>query len=219
MGFHPPLDTKQRYSEAVEGVMQCPSNKRRAGPVQVYPLRRLISDEALAPSYATSRFFMYVGTASRSGSVRGTLWWSEDCVPAGYLPRFDRLNRPQAKTFLADAHVVSITRGQIANANWGFSSQGAWRVDNYADPGPVSYRGDSWYSEIWRHGKAINILAYDGHVQLQRDVGDQNGLSRPRAGYGDGARKVTWWFPSGTNIEKLPSKQSDKYEPGHIVVP
>lgn len=216
MGIRPPADTKDRYRAAVEGPMQCPGNQRLTGPVNVAPMRNLIPERIPAPSYATSRFFLYVSEANRTGSVRGTLWWSSTCIPDYYLPRLDRLRRPATKAWLADAHVVSKTQGQISNANWGFSSQGAWR-SNERDPGPVVYRGNFLREEIWRHRGAINILAFDGHVESQREARDQNGLERSKNNIGQDARKANWWFPSGTQTKELPSRRAGS-EP-EIIVP
>lgn len=214
MGIKPPADTKDRYRAAVEGAMQCPSNLRLTGPVDFPAMKKVVPDNVLAPSYATSRFFLYVSEANRTGSTRGTLWWWERCIPGYYLPRMDRLRRPASKVMLADAHVVSKTQGQIANANWGFASQGAWRCDE-KDPGPVVYRGTFLREDIWRHRGAINILAYDGHVEKQRESRDQDGLERFSA-LGTDARMATWWFPSGTNTKDLPSRRASS-EPAMVV--
>ncbi len=216
IGIKPPADTKARYRAAVEKAMQCPSNRRLSGPVNVAPMKYLIPESVLAPSYATSRFFLYVSTGNRTGSVAGTLWWSDDCIPDYYLPRYDRLQKPAAKAWLADAHVVSKTKGEISNANWGFASQGAWRCDE-SEPGPVTYRGDFLREEIWRHQGSINILAFDGHVEGQREEKDQNGLDRASNGLGRDARKATWWFPSKTRTKTLPSRRASS-EP-EIIVP
>ncbi len=216
MGIKPPADTKARYRAAVAGVLQCPSNHRLSGPVNIAPMKNLIPASVLAPSYATSRFFLYVSKGNRTGSVAGTLWWSEDCIPDYYLPRHDRLRKPATKAWLADAHVVSKTAGEISNANWGFASQGAWRCDEQ-DPGPVTYRGDFLHEEIWRHHGGINILAFDGHVEYQREEQDQNGLNRSNNGLGRDARKATWWFPSKTKTKDLPSRFAGR-EP-NIIIP
>jgi prepilin-type N-terminal cleavage/methylation domain-containing protein/prepilin-type processing-associated H-X9-DG protein len=207
MGIKPPRDFMPRYDLAVTRQAQCPSNTRAAGPVNVPPLSVLLPADALAPGYATSRHLMYVGSDVRSGDIAGTLWWSDDAIPPTYAPRTDRVRRPEAKLYLADAHVVSQTQGQIANANWGFTSQGAWR--SHEDT-PATYRGSFLRDELWRHRSAINILAFDGHVERQRE---EDG--RANNGLGLGARRARWWFPSGTNTAKLPSKHSS--EPALIV--
>ena len=198
MDRRPPVDFTERYTAAVSGVLTCPSNRRPAGPVNIAPLNRLLPADSLAPSYAMSRYFLYVGEQAKTGETRGRLWWSEDCVPPGYVPKLERIERPGQKVFLADAHVVSKTRGQISNANWGFASQGAWR---WHDEGPVTYRGTFLRREMWRHRGGINLLAFDGHVQRE-----QEGDSLAQDGLGTGARRARWWFPSGTNTRKLPSK-------------
>jgi prepilin-type N-terminal cleavage/methylation domain-containing protein/prepilin-type processing-associated H-X9-DG protein len=193
-----PRDFKQRYRAAVSVVPQCPSNRRRTGPVNFPDLVDLIPADTLAPSYAISRFFTYVGDKAKTGEVAGTLWWHEDCIPARYVPKVERVAQPAGKAFLADAHVVSKTQGEIANANWGFSSQGAWRSH---DEGPVTYRGEFLREEMWRHRGKINIAAFDGHVERQRE-----GDSTASRNKGSDARRARWWFPSGTKTELLPSK-------------
>jgi len=213
MGLRPPADTNQRYAAVVSGSLCCPTNRRRAGPVDFPALTRLIPADALAPSYATARHFLYVGEGAKTGETRGTLWWSEDCVPSGYAPKLNRVRRPDRKVCLADAHVVSGTKGQISNANWGFASQGAWRA-HYQ--GPATYRGSFLGGELWRHRGAINILAFDGHVERQKEVDDRNGADRANGGQGQGARRARWWFPSGTETGKLPSWTSST-EPAVIV--
>jgi len=217
MGTRPPRAFMARYKSAVEQLPRCPSDRRRAGPVEYADLMELIPPDALAPSYATSRYFMYVGTAAATeNGVCGELWWWEDCVPAGYVPKIGRLRHPAVKAFLADAHVVSKTKGQIANANWGFTSQGAWRAH---DVGPVTYRGSFLREEMWRHRNAINILAFDGHVERQKNVDDGDGKERANGGLGSHARYSRWWFPTGTEIgENLPSWRSASKEP-ILVVP
>jgi len=198
LGRRPPADFKQRYDAAVTGEWQCPSNRRRAGPVDVPPLNRLMPAGALAPSYATSRFFLYVGRWARTGDTEGTLWWSDDCVPGSYAPKLARIEAPALKVFLADAHVVSSTQGEIANANWGFASQGAWRSHEEA---PVTYRGTFLRRELWRHLDTINLLAFDGHVERQAE-----GDGRAGDGQGTSARRARWWFPSETCTGLLPSR-------------
>lgn len=205
--MHVPVGTPERFAAAVDDPFRCPSNRRRAGPVQVAPLIHLIPAGSLAPSYATSRFFMYVGRDTHNGPYRGRLWWTHDCVPPGYAPRLERVRFPERKAFLADAHVVSKTQGEISNANWGFASQGAWRSH---DEGPVTYRGAFLHSQMWRHRNGINILAFDGHVEYQKEAD-----GRVDDGLGTGARRATWWFPSGTRTEILPSRRSS--EPALIV--
>lgn len=197
-GARAPRDFKQRYTAAVTVVPQCSSNRRRTGPVNFPDLVDLIPADTLAPSYAISRFFTYVGDKAQTGQVAGTLWWHEDCVPPRYTPKLDCIAQAAYKAFLADAHIVSKTQGEIANANWGFSSQGAWRAH---DDGPVTYRGDFLREEMWRHRGTINIAAFDGHVERQRE-----GDSSANDGKGSDARRARWWFPSGTKTEKLPSK-------------
>lgn len=197
-GTRAPRDFKQRYTTAVSAVPQCPSNLRRTGPVNYPALTDLIPTDTLAPSYAMSRFFTYVGDKAKTGETAGTLWWHEDCIPVRYVPKPDLIKQPAGKAFLADAHVVSKTEGEIANANWGFSSQGAWRSH---DEGPVTYRGDFLREEMWRHRKTINIAAFDGHVERQRE-----GDSDADRGKGTDARRARWWFPSGTDTSRLPSK-------------
>jgi prepilin-type N-terminal cleavage/methylation domain-containing protein/prepilin-type processing-associated H-X9-DG protein len=196
-GARAPADFKQRYAAAVNLVPGCPSNRRRTRPVQVQPLIDLIPADTLAPSYAVSRFFTYVGNGVQTGETAGTLWWHEDCISANYVPKMDRIAQPAYKAFLADAHIVSKTQGEIANANWGFSSQGAWRSH---DDGPVTYRGDYLRDQMWRHRGTINILAFDGHVERQRE-----GDSDANSGKGSDARRARWWFPSGTRTKLLPS--------------
>jgi len=207
-GSRAPRDFKQRYTAAVTVVPQCPSNRRRTGPVSYPELMDLIPADTLAPSYAISRFFTYVGDNAQTGEIAGTLWWHEDCIPPNYTPKLDRISQPTCKAMLADAHIVSKTQGEIANANWGFSSQGAWRSH---DEGPVTYRGDFLREEMWRHRGRINIAAFDGHVERQRE-----GNSDANKGKGSEARRAKWWFPSGTKTEKLPSKATCESE---IMVP
>jgi prepilin-type N-terminal cleavage/methylation domain-containing protein/prepilin-type processing-associated H-X9-DG protein len=225
-GSRAPRDFKQRYTAAVSVVPQCPSNRRKTGPVNFPALTDLIPMDTLAPSYAMSRFFTYVGDNAQTGEVAGTLWWHEDCIPPNYTPKPDRISQPTGrafladtpkpdrisqptgKAFLADGHIVSKTEGEIANANWGFSSQGAWRSH---DDGPVTYRGEYLREEMWRHRGTINIAAFDGHVERQRE-----GDSTVNGGKGSEARRAKWWFPSGTKTEKLPSKATCEPE---IVVP
>ena len=207
LGVRPPIDFARRYAAAVGDMLCCPSNRREAGPVNFPPLNRLIPDDAIAPSYATSRYFTYVGDGAQTGEIAGTLWWHDDCVPSAYVPKLDRIHRPANKALLADAHVVSKTKGQIANANWGFTSHGAWRSH---DEAPVTYRGSFLRDELWRHRGAINILAFDGHVERQPE-----GDGRGPTGLGTGARRASWWFPSGTDTDKLPSKHAS--EPALIV--
>jgi len=197
-GSRAPRDFKQRYAAAVSVVPQCPSNRRRTGPVSFPELMDLIPADTLAPSYAISRFFTYVGDKAKTGETAGTLWWHEDCIPSCYVPKLERIKQPAGKAMLADAHIVSKTKGEIANANWGFSSQGAWRSH---DEGPVTYRGDFLREEMWRHRGKINIAAFDGHVERQRE-----GNSDADRGKGSEARRAKWWFPSGTDTSKLPSK-------------
>jgi prepilin-type N-terminal cleavage/methylation domain-containing protein/prepilin-type processing-associated H-X9-DG protein len=209
MNIPPPDNTnyQDRYSAAVTGAFRCPSNRPRPGPVKVAPLNRLIPADAPAPSYATSRYFMYVGESAVTGPTRGFLWWSEDCVPAGYLPKLENLRRPAAKAYLADAHVVSQTKGEISNANWGFASHGAWRSHDLV---PATYRGTFLHRELWRHSGAINVLAFDGHVERF----DEND-GRAAGGKGAGARKARLWFPTGTDTSKLPSRRGS--EPAILV--
>lgn len=207
MNTRPPDDFQARYEAAVTGVMQCPSNRRPADRVEL--LETLLPENTIAPSYAASRYFQYVGEGVKTGDVRGTLWWSEDSIPPNYAPRFERLEKPGVKAFLADAHVVSEDRGVLNNANWGFSSHGAWRSHEMEDP--AAYRGETWKSEYFRHRGAINILAYDGHVELQRD---EDG--RANGGQGLGARRARWWFPSGTQVEFLPSRRASEPK---IIIP
>lgn len=207
-GTRAPRDFKQRYTAAVSAVPQCPTNRRRTSPVNYPELTDLIPADTLAPSYAMSRYFTYVGDKAKSGETAGTLWWHEDCIPARYVPKPDRIKQPAGKAFLADAHIVSKTKGEIANANWGFSSQGAWRSH---DEGPVTYRGDFLRKEMWRHRGTINIAAFDGHVERQRE-----GSSDANNGKGSEARRAKWWFPSGTKTELLPSKATCEPE---IIVP
>ncbi|UCD27413.1 MAG: hypothetical protein JSV03_09810 [Planctomycetota bacterium] len=209
LSVRPPIDIQQRYAAAVDEVFGCPTNRRKAGPVNFPALKYLIPADASAPSYATSRHFMLVGKGAKTGKIRGKLWWSKDHVPTGYVPKLDRMRKPANKAFLADAHVVSKTKGQIANANWGFTSQGAWRSH---DIGPVTYRGLFLRKQMWRHQGAINILAFDGHVQRLTE-----GDSLTRNGYGQGARKAQWWFPSGTKIIDLQDRGTN--EPEDLVVP
>ena len=198
MGQRPADDFQRRYRGAVEGVFRCPSNRRVAGPVNFGSLEALIPADVPAPSYATSRYFLYVGRGAVTGQTRGRLWWNAAGIPTGYVPRIERLRNPARKAFLADAHVVSKTKGQIANANWGFTSHGAWR---WQDVAPSTYRGEFLRREMWRHGGAINLLAFDGHVERQGE-----GDSRAANGLGTQARRVGWWFPSGTNTAKLSGK-------------
>ncbi len=209
MGTRPPdnQNYQARYTAAVTDTFLCPSNRPRPGPVKIAPLKRLIPADAPAPSYATSRYFLYVGESAVTGATRGLLWWSDDCVPSGYLPKIEHLRRPSAKAFLADAHVVSQTKGEISNANWGFSSHGAWRSHAQV---PATYRGAFLRREQWRHTNAINVLAFDGHVAR---LEDRDG--RAAGGYGAGARRASWWFPSGTETAKLPSRRGS--EPALIV--
>jgi len=199
-GLRPPVDFAARYAAAVGKELHCPSNRRRAGPVNFPPLNRLIPADALAPSYATSRYFMYVGESAKTGETTGMRWWSEDCVPPGYLPKRGHVRRPANKVFLADAHVVSRTGGQISNANWGFASQGAWR---WHEETPVTYRGWAFHRYLWRHRDGINVLAFDGHVQW---LGE--GDSTDAGGLGSAGRCATWWFPSGTQTARLPSRKA-----------
>ncbi len=206
-GPRAPRDFKQRYAAAVSVVPQCPSNRRRTGPVSFPELMDLIPADTLAPSYAISRFFTYVGDKAKTGETAGTLWWHEDCIPFCYVPKLERIKQPAGKAMLADAHIVSKTKGEIANANWGFSSQGAWRSH---DEGPVTYRGDFLREEMWRHRGKINIAAFDGHVERQRE-----GNSDADRGKGSEARRAKWWFPPGTDTSKLPSKAT--CEPDIIV--
>lgn len=203
-----PREFKSRYSAAVNLVPGCPSNRRRTRPVQVQPLIDLIPDNTLAPAYAVSRFFTYVGKKAQTGETAGTLWWHEDCIPPRYIPKLERVAQPSGKAFLADAYIVSKTQGEIANANWGFSSQGAWRAH---DEGPVTYRGDYLRDQMWRHRGTINIAAFDGHVERQRE-----GDSGANRGLGADARRARWWFPSGTDTSKLPSKATSEPD---IIVP
>ncbi len=207
-GARAPRGFKQRYTAAVTVVPQCPSNRRRTGPVNYPALTDLIPADTLAPSYAMSRYFTYVGNNAQTGEVAGTLWWHEDCIPPDYTPKLDRIAQPAGKAFLADAHIVSKTQGEIANANWGFSSQGAWRSH---DDGPVTYRGDYLREEMWRHRGKINIAAFDGHVERQRE-----GDSTANNGQGRDARRARWWFPSRTDTSKLPSKATSEPD---IIVP
>jgi len=209
VSVRPPQDPMLRYAEGVKEVFRCPSNCRQAGPVNFPALEKLIPADSLAPSYATSRYFTYVGESAINGDINGRLWWTEDCVPANYVPKLERIRRQAAKAFLADAHVVSKPKGQISNANWGYTSHGAWR---WHDESPVTYRGNNLGEEIWRHTKAINILAFDNHVERQKEAD-----SLTRNGYGTWARRIHWWFPSGTDTEKLPSRQSASKEPPLIV--
>jgi prepilin-type N-terminal cleavage/methylation domain-containing protein/prepilin-type processing-associated H-X9-DG protein len=208
VGIKPPVVAKQRYAVAVGDIFSCPSNQRRAGPVNFPALINLIPADARAPSYATSRYFLMVGESTKNGEVCGKLWWSDDCVPANYVPKLERIQRPEGKAFLADAHVVSRPQGQISNANWGFTSQGAWR--KLCNDGPVNYRGSFLRDEIWRHREAINILAFDGHIERQAEA-----ESMTHNGFGEKARRVNWWFPSGTDTDKLSSGHSS--EPALIV--
>ena len=52
---------------------------------------------------------------------------------------------------------------------------------------------------------AINVLAFDGHVERleERD-------GRTAGGLGAGARRASWWFPSGTKTAKLPSRRGSE---------
>lgn len=193
----PPKELRNRYAAAVSGPVQCPSNRRRTGPVTGSPLEYLLPSDILAPGYATSRHLMYVGSAVRNGAIRGTLWWSDDAIPSAYRPHSEQFRQPAFKVFLADAHIVSQTRGEISNANWGFTSQGAWRA--YQEF-PETYRGDYLKEQMWRHRGAINLAAMDGHAERQAE-----GDSGSEGGYGTGARRARWWFPTGTRTERLPS--------------
>jgi len=205
IGHRPPIDFKHRYAMAVGDTFSCPSNHRPAGPVNHPALTGLIPADAPAPSYATSRYFTYAAETMDINRIRGTIWWREDCMPPRYLPKLDRIRYPHKKAFLADAHVVSKPEGQISNANWGFASHGAWRRH---DESPATYRGSFLRKHIWRHRGAINILAFDGHVERQPE-----GDSLAREGFGERARRASWWFPSGTDTKKLPSKASKAKEP------
>ncbi|MHC4442018.1 MAG: type II secretion system protein [Planctomycetota bacterium] len=204
----PPVEFKQRYAAAVGETFSCPANRRIVGPVKHPALKNLIPADARAPSYATSRYFMFLGQATRAKQKEETLFMTKKCLPPDYLPKLDRIKYPQKKAFLADAHVVSSTDGELSNANWGFASQGAWR--KLKKDGPFNYRGAFLKDQIWRHRGAINILAFDGHVQRQTE-----GDSTARNGFGEKARKACWWFPSRTNTENLTSGHSS--EPALIV--
>ncbi len=205
-----PSDVTAKYKLVNAEMFKCPTNKRIA---KVNHSR--IQEKTFTPSFATSRFFMYVHTSKQTGTSAGSLFYSADFTPKYYLPKITSIESPSSKLFLADACKVDRSNpAKINNWDYGFTTYGAWlnEDDIYSDHPSLSYRFEPARTDAFRHRGGINILFFDGHVGwfIEGSESDSNG-------FGSGARTAKFWFPSETDTSLFPSHWSISNNP--IVVP
>lgn len=196
-----PYDITQKYLEVHENIFICPSMNSTKLKVNINHSR--ITTKVLPPSYATSRFFLYVHTTKQTGTSASSLFYSADFVPEDYIPKLTHIENASYKAFLADA--CKIDRGRppkISNWDYGLTTYGCWlNVDDPAvDQPSLSYRFLPAKRLAIRHKGGINILFFDGHVSWQQEAD-----SNSNGGLGSGARSAVFWFPTGTNTALFPS--------------
>jgi prepilin-type processing-associated H-X9-DG protein len=206
-----PEDIAKRYDQSKRRAFRCPANSQLA---EVNHTSR-IAIETVVSSYATCRYFTYVPLSKQTGTQGGTLWWAHRFVPDDYFPRMNSIRNLSSKVFLADACKVDRSNPrEISNENYGYTTHGAWlnEDDPENDSPSLSYRFRAARDHAFRHRDGLNLLFFDGHIEFHYDMAGAG-----KDPFGNGARQVKFWLPTGTDTRNLPNASAFSNE--DVIVP
>jgi len=162
---------------------------------------------------AAGLFLCYPAADDDKDSLQNICTFEYVGLPSSYFPNINNVGQPSQKVFCADGGASSLTN-QTPEIDTDPDASIEWSP--FADEGAFSYYSDSWNRDrapanetetnrrggvgmvdareyAYRHGGdpktgnfAMNMLFYDGHVQLMHDLDSGNPV---------------YWAPSGTVID------------------